>query len=201
MYKKIISVSAISLLSALSTSAFASMDNLYAGGQILRSDLNYVHSSYTLPTNTVDDNRWGSRFYVGYSFTDLISAELGYGYYGKPEFKHVSGNKQEMLQHGIDVVAKLNVPLDYGFEVYAKGGAVFMFRDSLESRSGCFVNKNINTKFVPTGGVGLVYNFSPVWSADVSLNATTSNGDLPKTYSYGFGLKYKFKGLGDNSNY
>lgn len=198
MYKKIIAISTFAVLGAISTSVLASMDKFYVGGQMLNSNLNYANSSYTLPSNTVDDSRWGSRFYAGYSFTDLLSAEIGYDYYGKPEFKHTTGNKQEMLQHGFDMVAKLNVPLDYGFEIYAKGGAIFMFRDSLESRSNYFASKKMNTRFVPTGGVGLVYNFSPVWSADVSLNATMSSGDLPKTYSYGFGLKYKFKGFSDS---
>jgi len=200
MRKKIVLITAVAALGLSATSAFAfNNKNIYVGGQLLRTDMNYSGSSYLLSSNSVDDKLWGGRLYAGYSFTDMWSAELGYGYYGKPEFKHdPSGNKQDMLQQGIDLVGKVSVPLDYGFGVYAKGGAMWVHRDSIESRSGDFVSKTSDSKFVPVGGVGVNYNFNPSWSADLSWTGTPTVSDLPKMYMYGVGLTYKFNSNGDS---
>lgn len=199
MCKKLLLVTAITVL-GLSTSAFASK-NIYVGGQLFRTNMNYGGSSYTLPTNSVDDKMWGGRLYAGYSFTDLLAAELGYNYFGKPEFKHnPTGNKQDMLQQGVDLVGKLSIPLDYGIGFYAKGGAMWVHRDSLESRGGFFVSKGSNGQLVPVGGIGLSYNFNQSWSVDLSWTGTPTVSDLPKMYIYGIGLTYKFHRSDDSGS-
>lgn len=191
MQKKLLLTTSILAL-ALSSAAFANK-NFYVGGQLFKTSMNYGGSSYTLSSNGVDDKLWGGRLYGGYSFTDLLSAELGYNYFGKVDFKHhPTGNKQDMLQQGIDLVGKLTLPLDYGFGFYAKGGAMWVHRDSLESRSGFFSSKSSDGQLVPLGGIGISYNFNKAWSVDLSWTGTPTVSDLPKMYIYGVGVSYKF---------
>lgn len=203
MFKQSILVTA--LVCGLVPVSYASADTLinngdrgiYAGAQVGKSIMNYGGTDYLLARNSVDDRPWGGRAYAGYAFNDLLAAELGYGYYGKAEFKdNYTGNKQDMLQQGIDLAGRVNIPLDFGFGFYAKAGAMLVMRDSVESRSNFFVGKGSNSKLVPLAGLGVSYNFSPCWSMDLSWTGTLSNGDLPSMYFYGLGLTYKFQGKG-----
>jgi OmpA-OmpF porin, OOP family len=206
MSKKLFPLIIVSLgyIAATSTIAFAdSLDgggsggnianNMYIGWQTGVSKTNYGGTEYLLPRNGVDDKKWGNRIYLGYAFSDLFGMELGYDYYGRVEFRdNLTGNSQSMLQHGMDLSGKVNIPLDHGFGVNARLGLAWVHRDAVESRSDFFVRKNSNSKLVPTGGVGLNYNFNQSWSADVSFSSTMKSGDLPYSYFYGLGLSYKF---------
>lgn len=63
---------------------------IYLGGQLGISSTHYG-SKYTFPGNTVENNKLAGRIYLGYMFSQFISAELAYDYYGRPKFKAVDG--------------------------------------------------------------------------------------------------------------
>lgn len=193
MYKKLTLISIAALLGFSAVASANENSATYIGAQLGRTQMNYDGSAYTLPSNSVDDKTFGGRFYVGYSFTELLAAELGYGYYGQAEFKHnPDGNKQDVTQQGIDLVGKISLPLDYGFGFYVKAGGIWLHRDALESRGGFFADKDSSGRIAPVGGLGVTYNFTPKWAAELFWTGSTSNGDLPKMYFYGIGLSYKF---------
>lgn len=174
--------------------------SFYVGAQLGKSSLGYSGTSYTLPRNSVDDQPWGTRIYAGYSFTDLLAAEMGYGYYGKAEFKdNATGNKQSMLQQGIDLTGKVTIPLDFGFGFYIKAGGIWLHRDALESRSNFFASKSSDSSLAFLGGLGVSYNFNPTWSMDLSWTGTMRNGDLPRMYFYGLGVTYRFNSKSDGA--
>ncbi len=200
MHKKIIH--SCLLIFSLATASFAFSDGIeeissnagiYLGGQLGMSNLHYDGSSYTSATSSYDKHYlFAGRVYVGYAFSQFISAELGYDYYGYPKFKHNnSGNTQDLLQHGLDLVAKANLPLEYGFSCYAKAGLALIHRGVLNNNTDTFVQKDSNTKITPVGALGISYWFAPHIALDLSWTKTMSVSDLPTTDLIGLGIIYK----------
>jgi len=210
MYKKILCVSilalglnGIALADDLGGNEFSSDSSatttafnpgIYLGGQIGGTNLHYNGSSYTSAgTNSsyVDDYKLAARGYLGYAFTQFISTELGYDYYGRPKFKNTNGNTQDILQQGMDLVVKANLPLDYGFGLYIKGGMAWVYRSALNSNNNTFVGKDSNSTFTPLAGLGINYWFAPNIALDLSWTKTMSVSDLPTTDLVTIGLIYK----------
>jgi len=168
----------------------------YIGAQMGESKMNYADTSYTRNStgsnNDVDDKKGAMRIFGGYNFTQYLAGELGYGYYGRPEFQHPSGNTQDLVQQGVDGDLRINIPLNYGLGIYGKGGLMWVHRGALESRGGTFADKDASSKITTLGGVGLSYDVNQKWGADLSWTRTQENGDLPKMDFYAFGITYKF---------
>ncbi|EKE01982.1 MAG: hypothetical protein ACD_21C00011G0007 [uncultured bacterium] len=203
MYKKILCVSVLAL--GLNGTALAedfngseyssisdSNSGIYLGAQLGMSNLHYGPSSnYTTSSTTVDNRNFAGRGYAGYAFSQFISAELGYDYYGFPKFKNTNGNTQNFLQQGVDLVAKATLPLDYGFGFYIKGGLAWIHRGSLNSNSGTFASKDANSTITPVGGLGANYWFAPNIALDLSWTKTMTVSDLPTTDFIALGIVYK----------
>ena len=170
-----------------------SNSGIYFGGQLGTSKLHYDGSSYTNSKSHYDRHRLlAGRVFVGYAFSQFIAAELGYDYYGYPKFKHNDNNNtQDLLQHGLDLVAKANLPLNYGFSFYAKAGLTLIHRGTLNNNSGTFEQKNSNNKVTPVGALGVSYQFAPNIAMDLSWTKTMHISDLPSTDLFGVGFTYK----------
>jgi len=205
MYKRILCVSIIALgLSAVAVaddfggseySSGVSTDfnpGIYFGGQAGIANLHYSGSKYTLPNSSYDNGyNFAARGYLGYAFSQFISTELGYDYYGRPKFKHTTGNTQDILQQGMDLVLKANLPLDYGFGLYVKGGLAWVHRSALHSNSGNFADKESNDKFPPVGAIGVNYWFAPNIALDLCYTKTMTISDLPTIDLFTLGFIYK----------
>ena len=169
-----------------------SNSGIYLGGQLGMGRLHYSSSSYTSNSSWYDShNLLAGRVFAGYAFSQFISAELGYNYYGRPSFKNRDGNTQNFLQHGLDLLGKANLPLNYGFSFYTKAGLSLVYRGALNSNNGSFVQKDKNSKITPAGALGVSYNFAPNISIDLSWTKTMKVGDLPTTDLIRLGLTYK----------
>lgn len=169
----------------------------YLGGQFGKTDQNYSGDiDYLLPTNTVDDKKFGARGYAGYSFNEFLSLEAGYDYFGSVKFSsEPKCYDQEMLVQAGDLLAKGSIPLDYGFGIYLKVGGIWVHRASLESYNHLFVDKPANWTLTVDGAVGISYNFDPAWSIDVAWNKSMKRLDLPSIDFYTIGLRYAFNML------
>ena len=166
---------------------------IYFGGQFGAANLHYS-SKYTGSRNSYDDKyKFAARGYAGYSFNPFISLELGYDYYGYPKFKDdQTGNTQNFLQQGVDLMAKANLPLDYGFGVYVKGGLAWVFRGALNSNAGTFgAGKDANNTFTPVGALGVNYWFAPNIALDLCWTKTMTVSDLPTIDLFTAGFIYK----------
>lgn len=164
---------------------------IYFGGQLGTTKLHYSGSSYTSAKSTYDNKyNFAGRIYFGYAFSQFISTELGYDYFGRPKFKLDDGNTQDVLQQGIDLMAKASLPLDYGFGVYAKGGLAWVYRSALHKNNG-FASKDANGTFTPIGSFGVNYWFAPNIALDVSWTKTMSVSDLPTIDLFSAGVTYR----------
>jgi hypothetical protein len=163
---------------------------IYFGGQFGLSNMHYG-SKYTIPGNTVDNRKFAARGFLGYSFSQFISAELGYDYYGYPKFAATDGNTQDILQQGLDLVAKASLPLDYGFGFYIKGGLACVHRSALHANKNHFAEKAANYTVTPVGSIGINYWFAPNMALDLSWTKTMTVSDLPTIDFIGLGIIYR----------
>ena len=163
---------------------------IYFGGQAGMSNMHYG-SQYTIPGNTVDNSKLAARGFFGYAFSQFIATELGYDYYGYPNFKAADGNTQNILEQGFDLVAKASLPLDYGFGFYIKGGLAWVHRSALHNNNNHFAEKDADGKVVPVGAIGVNYWFAPNIALDLGWTKTMTIGDLPTIDLFSLGIIYK----------
>ncbi|MDR1012268.1 MAG: outer membrane beta-barrel protein [Coxiellaceae bacterium] len=165
---------------------------VYLGGQAGITNLNYDESDYINLNSGYDDiSNPATRWYLGYSFNQHISTELGYNYFGHPKFNSEDGNTQDILQHGVDLVMKATLPINYCFGLYAKGGASWIHRSSLHPCGCHFADKNANSKLVPIGGLGINYWLASNIAIDIGCTKTMPVSDLPTTDFFALGIVYK----------
>lgn len=178
-----------------SVSASTSTDfnpGIYFGAQAGIANLHYSGSKYTTSKSSYDAGfNFAARGYLGYAFNPYISAELGYDYYGRPKFNSSDGNTQNILQHGMDLMGKATLPLDYGFGLYIKGGLAWVYRSALHANNNHFAEKDSNNKFAPIGAVGVNYWFAPNIALDLSWIKTMTISDLPTVDLFTLGFIYK----------
>jgi hypothetical protein len=204
MYKKILCVGVLALglngaalaedfggsdYDADTSTSISEESGIYLGGQLGMSNMHYG-SKYTVSGNTVENSKFAGRAYFGYAFSQFISAELGYDYYGYPNFKAADGNTQDFLQQGVDLVAKATLPLDYGFGFYIKGGLAWVHRGALNSNTG-FASKEANGTITPVGALGVNYWFAPNIALDLSWTKTMTVSDLPTIDFIALGIIYR----------
>lgn len=176
------------------TGYFEKNAGIFFGGQIGTTNMHYSPSTgYLLPSDNTYDTSYklAARGYLGYAFSQFISLELGYSYYGRPKFKHSGGNTQEITQQGMDLMVKANLPLDYGFGFYLKGGMAWVHRSALHSNAGTFASKVDNDKFPPIGALGINYWFAPNIALDLCWTKTMTVSDLPTIDLWTLGFIYK----------
>ena len=167
---------------------------IYLGGQLGMSSLHYgPHTNYLLVRNSVENQKFAGRAYLGYAFSQFIALELGYDYYGRPKFKDNStNNTQEILQQGFDFSGKASLPLDYGFGFYIKAGLAWVHRGTLNSNTGNFASKNANSRLAPLGGLGVNYSLTQNMMLDLGWTKTMTIGNLATADLITLGLTYKF---------
>ncbi|MDR1057731.1 MAG: outer membrane beta-barrel protein [Coxiellaceae bacterium] len=200
MYKRVLCVSALvlSLNSVILADDFDGTNTntgfnpgIYFGALVGMANFHYS-GSYTTPSSSYDSGfNFAARCHLGWAFNPYISAELGYDYYGRPKFKHNDGNTQNILQHGMDLVAKATLPLDYGFGLYVKGGLAWVYRSALHPNNNHFADKSSNSKIAPIGALGVNYWFAPNIALDLCFTKTMTISDLPTTDFFALGITYK----------
>lgn len=170
----------------------SSNTGIYLGGQLGMSNMHYgPSSSYLLSTNTVENKKFAGRVYFGYAFSQFISTELGYDYYGYPNFKAQDGNTQNILQQGLDLMAKATLPLDYGFGFYLKGGLAWVHRSALHQNQTTFAEKSATSTITPIGALGINYWFAPNIALDLAWTKTMTIRNLPTIDFFSLGIIYK----------
>jgi OmpA-OmpF porin, OOP family len=173
-------------------------------------------------TSSLTDSGISGRAYLGYQINQYIGAELGFtqfhnisssvngtvttfGPLTPPGSSTVNGSSS-ITTNAVDLVAKATLPLPNNFNLYGKAGAAYV--NQYTSYSGTTTisgttygaaNGTITEHALrPTFGLGVSYNITPNWVADVSWNriqqvgSSTSQNDIPSSDLFGAGLTYFF---------
>ncbi len=166
---------------------------IYFSLQAGTANLHYGSSSPYVTATTYYDNKYqfAGRGAIGYAFSEFISGEIGYDYYGSPKFWHNNGNNQSIVQQGMDMMFKASLPLDYGFGVYLKGGMAWVYRSALRNNNNTFADRDSNSKFPPIGALGINYWFAPNIALDLCWTKTMGVGSLSTIDLFTAGIVYK----------
>lgn len=194
MLKRALIISAIASLTALASTANASMPGFYAGGQLGYGNTNY--SKGDANATSIDKSRLAGRLFGGYQFNPSFAAELGYTKFSDTKFKNINnipGSKFTLKQQAIDLVGKGILPLDNKFSAYGVLGGAYLMADGKASVDGESAKGDEN-KLFPTFGVGLSYDITPNVPVDISWRRIQKTGgtDLKSADFYSVGIAYNF---------
>lgn len=194
MLKRKLLVSAI--LATLSSATLAAAPGFYVGGQLGWSKADYAASDYVdLTAGSVDNTGMGGRLSAGYQFNQNWAAELGYTKYANAKFKNARDNGAAIADGTLkldawDVVGKGILPLDNGFDVFAKLGMSYVKGKQADGLADAGF-KDFN-KWRPTYGLGGSYNFNQNVVADVSWVRVQNGSEVRNLDLLSAGVSYHF---------
>ncbi len=182
MLKRKLLVSAV--LATLSSATLAAAPGFYVGGQLGWSKADYEQAD--------DKTGLGGRLNAGYQFDQNWSAELGYTRYANSKIKnarydHKSIGDVTLKNNAIDIVAKGTLPLDNGFNLFAKAGLAY-----IKVKADAAVAFEDENKWRPTYGIGAGYDFNQNVTADISWMRVQNGGVIPNLDVVSAGIGYHF---------
>jgi opacity protein-like surface antigen len=155
--------------------------------------------SGTPPTTTVSpkSNQFGSHMYLGYKGNQYAAAEFGFTYfstivYDNKGVETCSGT--EARARDLDAVLKLSYPYA-GFEPYIKAGAAIVYSmtsGGLNSSATSCGKTQYSNQVKPTYSLGVGYDLSQNWVADISFNRLIVPGSISSMTYLGLGISYHF---------
>ena len=184
---------------------------------IIQDALGVPYNAFTITSYSTGARSQGvaGRIYIGYQFNCFAAAEFGWAKYPNvPIHAQASGTDLSLASAYIangtgsiqidafDLVGKAILPFRDVFSVYAKAGAAYIEHRGNEQgivlvageqENGA--NYSINQRFFPTFGLGLSYDFTPHFLADLSWMRIQQIGhplDIGSTDLVVFGLSYHF---------
>lgn len=199
MFKKLTIVAFTSAI--LSLPAYAVTQNgIYLGLQGGESNANYsddsLSSDFDLAganSSSVDNTSWAARIYGGYQFNKYIAAELGYSYLGQVDFNNIDGLNNadaQLLQQGIDLTAKIMLPITSKFSVFALLGGDYMIVSADSSSSSVIQASGNQTGWGVTYGLGAEYDFNPKWGIDATWRRFDANNGIQDTDLFTLGIAW-----------
>ena len=196
------------LACGVATTALATSEGMYFGVNAGMSKLNNKTRTITInPGGTqaiVSPNNtgFGGGFFFGYQTNDYFGMEMAYTYYTPSTYttSNLPANglcsNPTIKQSVISINGKGTFPIGTsGFGVFGKGGLGIVYQSlsgSLVSTTGiCGGNgKRTNTSARPMYGIGVSYDFSQNWVADLTYSHITSGGSTPAADLVSLGASY-----------
>jgi OmpA-OmpF porin, OOP family len=204
--KKRVITATISLIAGffIATSANATVDGVYLGGQIGWGSINDSGFNDAYDNQSTNSGVAG-RVFGGYQFNQYTGLELGFTKFSNMNTSGIytfSGynfsTSGTIKTYATDVVAKLNLPLSNGFNIFGKLGVAYLNEQwSISSSNASIGSVNASGTedgFLPTFGLGLGYDVNQNISADVSWMRIQQVGsvNLDSTDTVMVGLSYHF---------
>ncbi len=143
------------------------------------------------------DTGFAGRLYVGYDFNNYFGTELGYIYLPKAKVKFGGTELYSIKNYAVDLFGKLSMPIANGFGVYAKAGAAYFKSTAGDDDDSLNLLTGSASHVGPAYGVGLFYQITPQFAADLSWTRYSGEGKWDNDYQpnpdvFMFGLSYKF---------
>jgi OOP family OmpA-OmpF porin len=199
------------ILLGTASSAFAVASGWYLSGQVGQTNIHAKRATIqtsglqsngaTLPpTETVTPSSTGAgeRVAVGYNFNQYIGVESGYMHYGAATY-NVQGacNNPQVRQSGFDVLGRGAYPImDSKFTAVGKAGFTYIRQSGSGSLagttvlSGCNGHTTTTNSFRPTLGVGVGYDITQNWVADLLVTRVLSGGGVQMSNFVSVGISY-----------
>ncbi len=180
----------------------------YIGAQLGYGSADYgskikdAYNQYTTHSNDEDD--LAGRAYLGYQFTPVFGAEVGYSifsdnvYTGHAASPSTTFSKSRLETDAADLMATVGTPLFYpGLGLKIKGGVAYIMSHYRHSGNGVDTaapSSSHNDRFAPTAGASLVFNLPDNVAFDLSYQRifAPAHVDSPETDLVTLGLSYRF---------
>jgi opacity protein-like surface antigen len=194
-------------------SANAAVEGPYIGGALGWGDTHQI-DTLRKSGNTINSGRdtgLAGRLFAGIGFTPNLGAEMGYTKFSNSNVNvtrtgtFADTNMSATLKtYAIDLVAKITVPLQDGFNIYGKVGGAYLNQAASATTNNTIggvvvpnttVNSSSNTtKILPTFGLGAGFDVNKNVTTDISWMHIQKVGDtnLQNTDLVAVGLTYHF---------
>jgi hypothetical protein len=150
-------------------------------------------------------NQFGGRIFMGYKANQYFSVEGGFTYFSNIDYKTIEsippGNETcggtTVKVRDLDILGKASVTFR-GFELFGKAGAALAFLsipkgfDIGPNRNTCGGDAKSEMKVVPAFALGVGYDLSQNWVADISYNQVRVGSLVNNMDFYALGFTYHF---------
>jgi opacity protein-like surface antigen len=196
-------ISALAL--GIMSTSYASGTGFYIG---VEGGKSYFHNkkqtlATTTGTTTLNPSNTGvgGGAYLGYNLNDYFGLEAGYTHYAPTLYTIPSGatlavgnpsGHPSISANGVHFVGKGMWPIGTtGLGLFGKAGVAII----RSTKSGTFTTGSgggTTNYFRPTAGVGVSYNLTQNWEADVSVRRVFGGGGLQSLDLVAAGISYHF---------
>jgi opacity protein-like surface antigen len=189
------------------SNAHATGEGFYLGGAVGMTNTHNLPRDVQTGTTpatvriTPSNTGLGERLFLGYNINQYAAIESGYTHYAPSIYTNssaISCSEPAIRENGVDLFGKGMLPLG-SFKVFGKAGLAAVKSSasgSLDSQTiltpTCSGNSSSTISVRPAAGVGVSFDFSPNWQADLSWNRVFKGGKLQNADFYGVGVSYHF---------
>ncbi|NNM58189.1 MAG: outer membrane beta-barrel protein [Legionellales bacterium] len=153
-----------------------------------------------LPDASIQNDAFAARLYLGYQFNKYFAAEFAYDYFGTVTFDNIdniSGSSADIRQQGLDLTAKVMLPITKQFDVFALGGLSYRGAkaqniSTTADKLGLDAGGGTQYAFSPIYGLGADYNFNDAWGLDLAWRRFIQKDNLSQVSLATAGVSYHF---------
>jgi len=170
----------------------------YFGLMLGQTNLHGENQTFTLEpgeTGTVkpDGKGIGTRLFAGYNMNQYAAIEGGFTYYSSMKYNTtLVSNNVKTRAASFDLLGKGMLPLaDSGFGVFGKLGGAYLNSKTTGSVEGISLPSSSSSSFRPVVGVGVSYDMTQNWVADLSYTRILYNSSQVKNPDFiALGISY-----------
>lgn len=199
----------IAVICGISSMAYATGGGFYLGAQggaTNTHNKDKLVQTGTIPATvlaTPSGGGFGGRFFMGANMSQYAAIEAGITHYGTTTYNPsitVLCSKPTVKENAFDLVGKGMLPFaNSGLDVFGKAGVAVISVGqsgslrSLPSSNPCSSSSSNTTAVRPTGTLGVSYDITPSWVADVSWSRVFSGGGTVQNLDFlALGISYHF---------
>jgi len=195
--KTLVSFVASLFASSLLSNAYAVAPGFYMGAMAGPSTNSGSDQQVTVKgvdaTGTPKSSQFAGRGYMGYQFLRYAGVEMGATYYSVVKYT----TTPDVATPGVgiatvDVVGKGIFPVGSIGDVYGKLGGAVVYQGTSRLIRPAVGKSRYTVKLSPTFSLGVSYDLSQNWVADISWNRIMTGGMLNTVDFYALGFSYHF---------
>lgn len=193
--KKIIAALTTIILWGWGSAAFAVAAGLYLGAQLGQSNQHQPVADTTTATD-VSNTGLGGRAFLGYQFNPYAGLEGGLTYYTTASYNtSPTVGSTSVKETAFDIMGKGIFPIGC-FSIFGKAGLSVLYAQTttkaVPTSTGVQNISDTATSIHPAAAVGIGYDLSQNWVADVSAMRVFHSGSVPNADLISLGISYHF---------
>ncbi len=170
----------------------------YFGLMLGQSNLNGQDQTITLSPGLTtkvqpEGSGVGARLFAGYGMNQYFALEGGFTYFSAMDYKTtIISNSIKTDAASFDLLGKIMFPFaDTGFGIFGKVGGAYFVTKSNGNIDGFRIDTESSSVFRPVVGLGVSYDLTQNWVADLSYTSVRYSTSVIKNPSFiALGISY-----------